>query len=402
MKTLFRLGVLAVVFALLVSAVALPVYAQGGATNGCFDLKADDCKLITDGGAALTKVTSTNFSWSLSLKTEGAPEAGSLDLSGKGSVIQPPASTGTTPSTGNPMGAALGELTTVQFQTTITSQGKMGPQDLSGSLELRIVGGSLYIMSDKLTGGKWQALKLDEAMSSAMSMASGMSGAGGASGLPGSNNPMSGLMSNPDLLAAIAQAPNIPGVIKVTRDADQDATDKSEKYAHFTYTVDLVTMVKAKEFLPIVKAIAAQAMASRLSGAGGGAATPAAAPELTDEQAAQFVTMLADALKDVRIQAVVAVGLDSKTLRGLGFSLSATIDPKNAMIAAMMSGSAALTQPVKVDFSVSLELSNLNKGDKVEVPAGATTVTIAELMQGLMGGMVPGGVPGLPATPAAQ
>lgn len=380
MKSMVRLAVLALVVALLVGGVSLPVRAQGDAPNPCFDLKADDCKLLTDGGAALSKVTSLNMDWKLSLKTAGTGQDGDVTLTGKGSITVP-ASTGAGSDSGGAVGAAMAGLNDLQFQNAITSSGKMGKDDLSGSLEFRIVGGVLYFMSDKLTGGKWQGVKLDqqEMMGSMMGLTGG---AGGNSPL-GANNPATALMSDPNFLPALMAAPTIPGVIKVARADDMDATDKSEKYAVINYDVDLATLFKAKEFLPVIKAIATQAMSTRTSSVGG-AATPPAIPEMTDEQAAQFAAMAATAVKDVKIRATVWVGLDSKTVRGLALVVNAKIDPAaNPMIAAALKAKT----PISFDFSVGIEFSKLGAGDKVEAVKDAKISTLSEVLGPLMGGL---------------
>src|SRR5262249_29487375 len=186
MKSIIRFGVVAVVFALLtslISGVGVPVRAQGGAPNFCFDLKADDCKLITDGVAAVAKITSANFNWALNIKTGGTPEATTLDVSGKGSFAAPAGGSASAPSGGNPMGAVMNGLASAQFQTSVSSKGTMGPQDLAVELELRVINNTLYLKSDKLTAGKWMGIKLDEAASTFAPMMSSMTGmAGGAGG----------------------------------------------------------------------------------------------------------------------------------------------------------------------------------------------------------------------------
>src|SRR5260221_13387362 len=213
MKSLIRFVVMAVVMTLLVGAVGLPVHAQGSTPNMCFDLKADDCTLITNGFGGLVKVSSANFEWHLLAKVAGTDQDGDVSVDGKGSFVAPPMPTDAGSGGGSPMTAAMGALSTLQFQNSLSAKATMSGKDQSISLEFRIVDGILYFMSDKLTAGKWKSLKLNEAISSAMSMASSMGGAGGKGGIA-ANNPMAGMMSNPELISALMQAPSIPGVIK--------------------------------------------------------------------------------------------------------------------------------------------------------------------------------------------
>jgi hypothetical protein len=361
MKSLFRCCLLLAIVALMAVAPLASARTANAQDAMCFGLSAENCELFAavpeDEGAA--KLAAFTMDYAITAKVAGTG-TNDVDFSVQGSgpfAIDP---TAMTASASNPM-AALGGLTTQQKMTaSLTAEGKTQ----KGVLEFRIVGGKLYFMGDMATQNKWMSLDLAAAIAQYGSMASGMMG-GGASG---ASNPAMAAMSDPEVMAAIANLPKVPGFIKAERKDDIDIG--GVKSAQFVVNFDLLALVKSKEFTPILKA------AMKSSGS---------TTEMTDQQLAQIVGVAQTFLKDTKLSITRYVSAEDKMPRGLGLNFSMKIDEASAAMAGM-TGSKGLD----INFTFDVKLSKL--GEKVTVEA------VKDAQEVPMGGGMGSGV----ATPEAK
>ena len=375
MKSILRLGIMLGMVAVLLTAFvpAVTVRAQG---DMCFGLKADDCALANTmpDSAAMTKLTSFTMDYTITLKADTGDPAKNVDfkVTGKGpfSIDTSKLSGG---SSSDPM-AAIGALTMANtMDASLTSNGK----DQKGTFEFRIVGGDLYFMGDMATQGKWMKVNLGKALTQVMAnpMVSGMmSGKGGAGGA--SSNPAMAALSDPEVMKALSSIPNIPGVITATR-AD-DITIGSSKVATFVYNFDILKLVQAKEFAPVLKA----ALKNQSAGA-----------EVSDKQVQQVIAMANMFLKDFKLSITRYVGTDDKLPHGIGLHLSLNLDANTAAMVTGGSGSGE-AKPVSVDFNFDVKLDKLGEAVSVEPVSDAKEVDTGAMMGGS------GSAPSMTATEA--
>jgi hypothetical protein len=362
MKSIFRLGFMLVMVAMLVVA-ALPATTARAQSDMCFGLKADDCSLAntTADSAALSKLSSFVMDYTITLKADTGDTAKNIDfkLTGKG-----PFSIDTTKMSGgagDPT-AAAGALTMANvIQGSLTSEGKTQ----QGNFELRIVNGDLYFMGDTATQGKWKKVNIAKAISQIAQnpmlggMMSGMSGAGGLGGA--SSNPAMAALSDPELIKALAAIPNIPGVI--TAERKDDIMIGSEKVAVFTYNLNILTLIQSKEFAPVLKAI--------LKSQSGGA-------EVDDKQVNQMIVMAQTFLKDFKFSITRYVGTADKLPHGIGLHLSLNLDAATASL--VMNSSEA--KPVSIDFNFDIKLDKIGEQVTVEPVSDAEEVDTGSMMGG--------------------
>jgi hypothetical protein len=304
----------------------------------------------------MTKLTSFTMDYTLTLKADTGDPAKNIDLkvTGKG-----PFGLDTTKLSGDskdPM-AAIGALTMANvIDASMTSNGK----DVKGTFEFRIVGGDLYFMGDMATQGKWQKINIGKALTAAMAnpMVSGMMSG---KGTGAASNPAMAAMQDPEVMKALMSIPNIPGVITATR--GDDITIGSEKVAVFTYDLDVLKLVQAKEFAPVLKAA--------LKGQSAGA-------EVTDKQVAQIVAAANMFLKDFKFSVTRYVGADDKLPHGIGITFSLKLDAATAGM--VMSSPDA--KPVSIDFNFDIKLDKIGEAVTVDPVADATEIDTSKMMGG--------------------
>lgn len=362
MKSIFRVGVMLVMVAMLMVAAlpAVTVRAQG---DMCFGLKADDCLLANTmaDSAAMSKLTSFTMDYTITLKADMGDTAKNVDfkVTGKG-----PFSIDTTKvsgGTGDPTATIGALMMSNVMQASLTSEGK----SQQGTFEFRIVNGDLYFMGDMATKGKWMKVNLAKAVTQIMqnpmfsSMMSGMSGGGALGGA--SSNPAMAAMSDPEVMKALAAIPNIPGVITAQR--NDDIVIGSQKVAVFTYNLNVLPLVQSKEFAPVLKA----ALKSQSGGA-----------EVDDKQVNQIIAMAQMFLKDFKFSVTRYVGADDKLPHGLGLALSLKLDAATASLVTSSSDS----KPISIDFNFDVKLDKIGEKVSVDAVSDAQEVDTGSMMGG--------------------
>jgi len=313
----------------------------------CFGLADADCKLFYGAfdAANTAKLTSFQMTYSLNGKASGA-QGGEFHVDGSGSFgIDTKAAS--TAGSSDPMAA----MSALMFSNIIkASGGTTGSTNQTVNLEIRIVGGNVYFKSAELNADKWQYTSLSDVSTMAMQSFSQMS-SGSSSGSSGSTGGAAGAMSmmnSPEMQQALAAIPNIPGVITATSaDADQVDGVATKKV---TFNIDLVKLVQAKEFRPVIE----QSLKSQSS--------------TSSMTADQVIQMSTTALKDSKVQFWGTVGTDG-ILRGLGFTLAFNVDDATAKAMGMGTGGSA-----NIDFA--FNISKVGQPVTVEAPTGAEKLTL--------------------------
>ena len=342
MKSIFRLGalVLLVVFALV---PAVKSYAQN---QMCFGLADADCGLFYSAfsSANLAKLTSFQMDYSINGKGSGGGSGGEFHVTGSGSFGIDTKAASTSDSS-NPMGA----LSALMFSNVIKASGGATGQSQTVNLEIRVVGGNIYFKSAELNADKWQYTSVADVSKLASQYMSSMGSA--SSGSSGSSSPMGAMsaMQSPEMQKALAAIPTIPGVVTAAS-ADGDQVD-GVATKKVTFNIDLVKLVQAKEFRPVIE----QSLKQQTSG--------------TTMTADQAIQLASTALKDSKVQFWGTVGTDG-VLRGIGFTLAFNIDDATAKAMNMTSGGGS----ANVDFA--FNISKVGQPVTVEAPAGAEKLTL--------------------------
>jgi hypothetical protein len=343
MKSIYRLGalVLLVAFAIV---PAINAYAQ---TQMCFGLADTDCKLFYGAfdSANMAKLTAFQMAYSINGKGSGGGSGGEFHVDGTGSFGIDTTAASTADSS-NPMGA----LSALMFSNVIkASGGATGGQSQTVNLEIRVVKGNIYFKSAELNADKWQYTSVADVSKLASQYMASMGSA--SSGSSGSSSPMGAMsaMQSPEMQQALAAIPTIPGVVTAaSADGDQVDGIATKKV---TFNIDLVKLVQAKEFRPVIE----QSLKQQTSG--------------TTVTADQAIQLASTALKDSKVQFWSTVGTDG-VLRGIGFTLAFNIDDATAKAMNMTSGGGS----ANVDFA--FNISKVGQPVTVEAPAGAEKLTL--------------------------
>ena len=185
MKSIIRLGVLVLV-ALVAFGPIATIHAQG--PNNCFGAPAEDCKLFTTAfESANTAKFAQGFAMDYKLNAKfnvggASAQNGSVDVTGTGAFGLN--TTAMSSGSSDPMSALAG----LMFSNVIKASSSDNGKTQEGSIEIRIVNGNVYFMSEQLTQGKWQYVSMSDAFTAAMSMQSSMASSGSAGGLGSFNS----------------------------------------------------------------------------------------------------------------------------------------------------------------------------------------------------------------------
>lgn len=347
MKSFKRLSL----FLALVVVVGVLPAVSARAQAACFGLADADCKILSTADANLAKETSFNQEFTFSLKTDANGQNVNVSATGSGPfAVDAKAMSSATAS--DPTAALSG----LKLQMDVQGSAKGNGSDQSGKFSIIIVDGVFYYNAND--GKGWQGAKLSDIASQGTGMTAG--------------NPAMAAAQSPELLAALAKIPSIPGFIKLQKTSNSPDLE-GQKMVEFVYNVDLKALVTSKDLLPIVKTISS-AMGQDTS-------------TMTDEQFSQFSTMAGSALSDTTIKITRWVGSTDNLYHALGLDINAKIDPSK------MGGSGAVT-----NFSMNLLVKLTKVGQPVDVkaPAGAKMMSPGSSSGSTSSGAAPAG-----ATPAA-
>jgi len=353
MKSLLRLGILALIVAMVFSPSLSATTTKAQGSMPCYGLADADCKMLTDAFTSdnMTKLTSFVMNYDLAIAVKGSPQGDvNVKVNGTGPfAIDPKAISNPDPSN---TAAALNSLTMSNVIKTSVSGAAAGG-DQADSIEFRIVGGKLYFMDDKGSKGKWYFVVLNDALKMAQSQTAAMGASSSTGGLPPA---ASAALQDPDVLAAVSAIPNIPGFIKA---AATDGPDlDGVKTRKLTYNFDLVALLNAKEIRPAIIA-----MSKQNGGAG-----------VTDAMLNQYLTIASTALKNSTFSVSFIIGAD-KLFHGVGLNIALNLDATTmAMLNSGSGASAAAPTALTANIDFLLTLSKVGQPVKVDPVADAVAM----------------------------
>ncbi len=229
--------------ALLVIIIAfflLPAVETSAQAATCAGLSAADCKILSAADANAAKETSFNFSTALSMKYKLAGQSGSMDLKGTGAFAGDPS--GVTP--GTP------DLSWLKMSADLSGPVNLGSTLSGNSVTMTfhtiIVDNIVYYRDN--TADQWKGFNLLDAVTRYQN--TNPLGSGTSANVQMLQN----LMTDPQVLKAIAAIPNIKGFITTARTRNSP-TVENQKQIEFVTTYNLQTLLKAKEIYPLYNAI---------------------------------------------------------------------------------------------------------------------------------------------------
>jgi len=249
-------------------------------------------------------------------------------------------------------------LSALLFSNVINFSSNSAGQAQKGTLEVRVVNGNVYFKTDMM-GPSWQYVSSADLSTLITSAMSKMGSAGGAGGTGGTGGAMAA-MNNPELMAAFAAIPNIPGAI--TGEATDGPSVDGQATRKITYTLNLATIVGAKEFRPVVKA---------------GLSQQAAGAEVTDAQVDTMVTNITTALKTSKLSFYALVGSGDKILHGFGVNFSISVDEATAKL---LSPTSTTSGSGDINLAFDITFSKVGQAVAVTAPADATKLDLSAMM----------------------
>jgi hypothetical protein len=357
-KSLLRLALLALIAVVAVTP-ALGVHAQA---PNCYGLSDADCKLAQGvfTSDSMAKLTSFVMDYKLAIKATGGPNGdANINITGTGpfAVDVKAASNDKDP---------MAAINAIMAGNVITADINAGTTKISGTFEWRLVNGSLYFKGDTLTGGKWMVISISDAMTAGMAMSSGAGSSASGGGPSGAATSAMSAFSDPDVLTALSAIPNIPGFITAAAADGPKIDDQATK--QFTITFDLVKLVQAKEFRPIIKALATSANQGK-------------AP--TDAEIDGYAKTASAALNGSKFNLSWLVGTTDKLLHGVGLVLSFKLDAATAQL--LMNKADATAMSADINFSI--QFSKVGQPVKVDAVPDAQKFDLAGMMSGAAGMM---------------
>jgi hypothetical protein len=322
--------------------------AQGVDLN-CLGLSADDCKIVTDATANTANLRSFNQSFTFELNVSGME---TLDPTAEPVALK---ASGSGPFVFNPAAESMQSGFAMALDMTGEANGE------SGAFSLVIVDGVLYFKDP--SNDKWMGIKLEDAMGQAGALTGGL--------VPGIGSSDSGTEVDPAAAQAAMGAMSalatfdpfaIDGFANQSRLGDE-SLDGQTMYA-FQHTFNLDALFKSPQFQKLLTdlgQVAAQA----------------------DQSAAQVAMMLPmiSQLATGEIAFTRWIGADDGFAHRIVLSADLNID-LNAMMGA--SGSSGQQMPpINLQFSLSVDMSNINDTAAPVAPEGAEMIDLSEAMSGM-------------------
>jgi hypothetical protein len=302
------------VVAMLVALLTMAASAVN-AQDTCFGLAADDCTAIGEASANTAAASSFHQSFTLDFSITGIPGGDvTLNVTGEG-----------------PVAGSDSAAFPLNFSTDVTVAATTPDGDQNITLALRAIDGILYIQDP--ASEQWAGMDIAQAMSNPQVLGlpidpAQLADPAGAMGLDAE-----ALGASLPSLMALAET---PGFLTYTRDGDT-----------YTFTADIGLLLKAPEY-----SAAATSLGEAFSG---------------NPQTAQFASMLPllpMVLNEGKIVVTQVVDPELNAVTGLGLDITGVVN-------SAMAGGDASAAPINLNFSLAIELSQLDGEFTFEVPEGA-------------------------------
>jgi hypothetical protein len=337
MKITFRLALLVALVAMLAFAPALNVVRAQDCPPG---LSAEDCALLAKINTPTEMASSFKIEgFSINIAVTGAPTGDlSLDVTGSGAL-----DTSKVDSAALSGGDTAALIKGLIFQLAMNAALKQGGSDQAGDLEIRIVGGEVYLKGAMVTGGRWFKLPPEQ-----------LAGAAGG-GLPVDPGMAQGLAENPAIVGALTQLfSSIPSA--VTYSAAGGPTVGGKATRAITTSVNLEAIVKG-----LFAAGNRDALKSLLGALGAGPVDDAQLAQLD-----QIVVLLEPTLKATKIEFTVYGEPTEGKFAGFALVIQTTVDQT---LAGLLGG----TNPISVSVKAEVKVAEMGQPVTVEAPADAVT-----------------------------
>ena len=314
---------------LLIAMLMIGFTSSAQELDPCLGLSADDCAVLNAASVNTTlSAESFQMDYSIDFSVTGTPDTIVFTHSGSGPVIL---------DLTQDFPLTLGLVTNNSFDIA-------GEAD-SGPVELRVVGGFLYILVD----GSWIGVNLIEAIESgALEESLPIP-------LPSDAGDIEDLAAGLDMsfIESLGELATVPGFLSQTRDGQT-----------FTFVADLSA------------AFSSPAFTEALTGIGEAAGDPSIA---------MFGSVLPMIFTEATITVNQIVNAELNVIEGLDFIVVASIDPAMAgmMLDPQGSQATAPTDPINVNLNFSVRLSDVNGSFSVDAPAEFELIPLDGAMSGM-------------------
>jgi len=297
----------------------------------CFDLSAEDCKIITEADANNTKLASFNYDFEMSAKYASPGVSGTATSKGKGLYSRDP-STPIDPD--DPLSVYTDMKMTLDATSTSTLRSRTGsPLNQRTTINIILVDGVIYSKTSQTK--QWIGIRLEDAASADQP------------------NPGVEFMQDPEIVEAMAAIPKIKGFVKIEKSKNAPIID-GQRQIEFVYTFDIQTLLKAKEIIPIYK---------KLAEIGGG---PVA--DMSDTEVAAAASQVARMMRGTTVIVTRWIGSKDKLNHGLSIDIVFKLDGGGVQFS--VNQNLTLTANVRFVFKV----TKIGKPVKVVAPRNAEIV----------------------------
>lgn len=359
MKLGKRLGLVAAIAALSLAPM-IGSLAQGMTCT----LSAADCQTLTTANTNIAKETSFAFSYEFKADIKGdSPVTGDSTGSGQFSITAPATMTDPT-----------AWANAIQFSIDSKGSGSGGGSSGSGSLSVVVTGGVAYF---KTSSQDWQGVNLADAIKMGQAQAAGGGGFGGSSSM----NPaqMQQMLSNPDIMKALASLQNIKGFITQEKTSNTPQVE-GQNMSEFVETLSPAALLNSPDFATALKSIVTAVMAANPNAGAAGSANM--------DQMTAMMPMFGAMLGNTNLKVTTWVGQTDNMYHAFGLDLNLNVNT------AAMGGSSTPTTGT-IHFLV--QLTKVGQAVTVTAPTGAKMINLSG-----MSGMSGGGVMPSVATPTAS
>ncbi len=348
MRLMGRMAFLILVSGLLFALLPnMDSYAQG---TTCYGLAAADCKIITTADSKIDQEKTFKQDFDLSLSINSPDQTQSITAKGSGLAALDPAGMA---AAGNDTAAVLNSLKmTLSIDGALKISSRTSNVNQAGKANLVLLDGKIY---EQVTGanGKldaWQGQTIASLMNT---------GSDAVTTANESNAAVLAIFNDPEVLKAFAAIPTIKGFISLKKTANAPTLD-GQKQIEFVYTFDILTLIKAKEMYPVLRAFAS---------AGGSDAS-----KLTNQQMAQVAQLVANVFKNTTFKVTRWIGTKDNLYHALVFdsvfnvntSVLGQIGQKSDSNAVGLIGQTT----IKLHFGV--RLTAVGKPVDIQAPEGVT------------------------------
>jgi hypothetical protein len=342
MKPIIRLVALVLILAL------MPLVNVRADANCLPKIKAADCQLMDDASQNMSKMISFDLGYDISYKLTGGPARNlSVAIKGDGPIDFNDIADSDYQSV----------LKHLALTSNMTIDSVQGTTKQTATVEVRLVGGELYVSQEE-TGGDWIQLSLNRLLEKS------------AGGTPISLGAIVDIL-RPGSLLLFPAGSNTVNIIRATRQNGPKIENKATtqivaNFDYATYYRSFKTDAERKAFLSSFLVSLTAASGQR--------------PSIARLQDPKLLAATERTVKTVKTSLSWIMGPDDKMLHGIGLNFSATVDPAVAALISSAFGKTSLVLNIKMLFTFT------KIGDPVQIdPVTEPTTDITDTISTLLG-----------------